>query len=126
MCMSGFWFMGWFIRIQQLNFFLCFSYSLLNSAVDFHARLRFPRADGEPPRRCAPVGQKSGGGSPRGDKHKTGQPQRRFLPFWMAWLMSRASSRRSWTGLTCLAFPAGVFVLHSNQQLEPVNNKNKL
>jgi hypothetical protein len=29
-------------------------------------------------------------------------------------------------GLTSTAFPAGVFVFHSNQQLELVNNKNQL
>jgi hypothetical protein len=28
-------------------------------------------------------------------------------------------------GLTCSAFPAGVFVLHSNQQLEQVKKNNK-
>jgi hypothetical protein len=116
--------MNFFLKLSFLLIFPCFlgfktMLNVSNTAVDFHARLRFPRAAGEPPRRFAPSGQKSGGGSPRGDKHKTGQPQRLFLPFWMAWLLSRASSRRSWTGLTCLAFPAGVFVFHSNQQLEP-------
>ena len=30
--------------------------------------------------------KKSGGGSPRGDKHKTNQPERRPLPFWVTWL----------------------------------------
>jgi hypothetical protein len=29
---------------------------LFNTAFDFRARLRFPRAVGEPPRRCAPAG----------------------------------------------------------------------
>jgi hypothetical protein len=27
----------------------------VNAAFDFRARLRFPRAAGEPPRRCAPI-----------------------------------------------------------------------
>jgi hypothetical protein len=51
--------------------------SSVNTAVDFRARLRFPRAVGEPPR-----------------------------------LRLR--------GLTLATSPAGVFVLHSNQQLERI------
>jgi hypothetical protein len=36
--------------------------------------------------------------------------------------MTCASKPCSWTGLTLATSPAGVCVLHSNQQLEQVNN----
>jgi hypothetical protein len=58
--------------------------TLLITAADFRARLRFPRA--------------------------------------AVSLLVAALLR----GLTCLAFPAGVFVLHSNQQLKPAVINNNL